>query len=363
VSSMSHLKPAGAEIELTRGGSELPSRVADNLFWLGRYVERAEGTVRLLRAVLARLADEASGSVVPELPILLAALAAHAGLEGDLVTPDLDADSAMRERAVLDFLRAHAPPRALRPTLEAAQRLASISRDQISLDTWRVLNQLEDYLPPRDAIRSLTLGEAIERMNQLVLAMAAFNGLSLENMTRGQGWRFTDIGRRLERSLFLITLFEHTMVVPRADTLGSASETRLLEALLETADSAITYRRRYLGTVQPAPVLDLLATDETNPRALVFQIRALAEHVERLPRAGGEALRTAEERTAIAALARLRMAVPAELAAVGLHGERVALADVLGQLGDELATLSNTITESYLSHAAATRALPAWAST
>lgn len=354
VSSLSLLKPAGAEIELTRGGSELPSRVADNLFWLGRYVERAEGTVRLLRAVLARLADEASGSIVPELPILLAALAGHAGLEGDLITPDLEAAPAMRERSVLDFLRAHAPPRALRPTLESAQRLASISRDQISLDTWRVLNQLEDYLPPRDAIRSLTLGDATERMNQLVLAMAAFNGLSLENMTRGQGWRFTDIGRRLERSHFLITLFQHTMVVPCAD------ETRLLEALLETADSAITYRRRYLGTVQPAPVLDLLATDETNPRALVYQIRALAEHVERLPRAGGEALRTPEERTAIAALARLRMAVPAELAAVGLHGERVALADVLGQLGDELVVLSNTITESYLSHAAATRALPAW---
>jgi uncharacterized circularly permuted ATP-grasp superfamily protein/uncharacterized alpha-E superfamily protein len=351
VSAMTLLRPAGAPIELTRGGSELPSRVADNLFWLGRYVERAEGTVRLLRSVLARLADEASGSEVPELPILLAALAAHAGLEDDLVAPDLDADPAMRERAVLDFLRAHAPPRALRPTLAAAQRLASISRDQLSLDTWRVLNQLENYLPARDAVHGLTVGDAIERMNQLVLAMAAFNGLTLENMTRGQGWRFTDLGRRLERAFFLIAVFRHTMVVPCRD------ETRLLEALLETADSAITYRRRYLGTVQPAPVLDLLATDETNPRALVFQVRALAEHVERLPRAGGEALRTAEERTAIAALARLRMAAPAELAAIGLHGERVQLRDLLRQLGEELVTLSDTITESYLSHAAATRAL------
>jgi uncharacterized alpha-E superfamily protein len=191
-------------------------------------------------------------------------------------------------------------------------------------------------------------------MNQLVLAMAAFNGLSLENMTRGQGWRFTDIGRRLERSLFLVTVFSHTMIVPCRD------ETRLLEAMLETADSAITYRRRYLGTVQPAPVLDLLATDETNPRALIYQVRALADHVERLPRAGGEALRTSEERTAIAALARLRMAVPAELAAVGLHGERVLLADLLGQLGDELVTLSDTITQNYLSHAATTRPLPGY---
>jgi len=124
VSAMTLLRPPGASIELTRGGNELPSRVADNLFWLGRYVERAEGTVRIVRAVLTRLADEASGSEVPELPILLAALAAHAGLEGDLVSPDFELDAAMRERAVLDSLRAHAPARALRPTLGSAQRLA-----------------------------------------------------------------------------------------------------------------------------------------------------------------------------------------------------------------------------------------------
>jgi uncharacterized alpha-E superfamily protein len=255
---------------------------------------------------------------------------------------------------VLDFLRAHAPDRALRPTLSSAQRLGSILRDQISLDTWRVLNQLADHLPPRGAPHGITLGDALERMNELVLGFAAFNGLSVENMTRGQGWRFTDLGRRIERALFLVTLFQTTMIAPGAD------ETRLLEALLETADCAITYRRRYLGTVQPAPVLDLLVTDETNPRALVFQLRALAEHVERLPRAGGETLRTPEERTAIAALARLRMAAPEDLAAIGLHGERVQLAAGLAELATEIVTLSNTVTESYLSHAAPTRALPGW---
>jgi uncharacterized alpha-E superfamily protein len=306
--------------------------------------------------VLARLADEASGSEVAELPTLIAALAAHVGLEEGLASSAADFDAAARERAVLDFLRAHAPARALRPTLSSAQRLASILRDQLSLDTWRVLNQLEDHLPPRNATHGVTLGDALERMNELVLGLAAFNGLSVENMTRGQGWRFTDLGRRIERALFLVTLFQETLIAPGAD------ETRLLEALLETADSAITYRRRYLGTVQPAPVLDLLVTAETNPRALVFQVRALAEHVERLPRAGGEALRTPEERTAIAALARLRMAAPEDLAAIGLHGERVQLADMLAELGNEIVALSDTITQSYLSHAATTRALPGWTS-
>ncbi len=205
-------------------------------------------------------------------------------------------------------------------------------------------------------MHGVTLGDALERMNELVLGLAAFNGLCVENMTRGQGWRFTDIGRRIERALFLITVCQETMIAPGAD------ETRVLEALLETTDSAITYRRRYLGTVQPAPVLDLIFTDETNPRSLVFQVRALAEHVERLPRAGGEALRTTEERTAIAALARLRMARPEDLAAIGLHGERVQLADILADLGNDVITLSDTITQSYLSHATTTRALPVYAS-
>jgi uncharacterized circularly permuted ATP-grasp superfamily protein/uncharacterized alpha-E superfamily protein len=351
VSAMSLLRPPGAPIELTRGGSELSSRVADNLFWLGRYVERAEGTVRVLRAVLARLADEASGSEVAELPILLDALAAHSGLEGSLAGEEIAPDIAARERAVLDFLRAHAPPRVLRATLTSAQRLASISRDQLSLDTWRILNQLEDYLPALEPRHPVSIGEALERMNQLVLAMAAFNGLTVENMTRGQGWRFTDLGRRIERGLFLVTLFQSTMIVPADD------ETRLMEAVLEIADSAITYRRRYLGTVQAAPVLDLLLTDETNPRALVFQVRALAEHVERLPRAGGEQLRTSEERSAIAALARLRLAAPDDLAARSGAGDREHLADLLEHLAIEIVSLSDTVTESYLSHAATTRAL------
>jgi uncharacterized circularly permuted ATP-grasp superfamily protein/uncharacterized alpha-E superfamily protein len=348
VSPMSLLRPPGAPIELTHGGSELPSRVADNLFWLGRHVERAEATARLLRVVIARLADEASGGSVSELPALLGALAAHAGLDGGLGDA---AEHDARARAVLDFVHAETPPRGLRATLVAAQRLTSISRDQISLDTWRVLNQLDGGVLAR--ADGATLGETLEGLNQIVLSLAAFSGLGMENMTRGQGWRFADMGRRIERALFLVTLVGTTLVAIRDD------EAPLLAALLEVTDGAITYRRRYPGTVQLAPVLDLLLTDETNPRALVFQVRALAEHVERLPRAGGEALRTTEERIAIGALAQLRLVEPGVLGEVGASGVRGRLAGLLARLAADVPALSDAVTQSYLSHAAAARPLTA----
>jgi uncharacterized circularly permuted ATP-grasp superfamily protein/uncharacterized alpha-E superfamily protein len=344
VSPVTLLRPPGPPIELRRGGSEVPSRVADNLFWLGRQVELAESTARLLRTVAARLADEASGSEVVELPVLLAVLAAHVGLEGGPPELPAGADHAARRRVVHRSLRDESAPRALRATIVAAQRLASISRDQISLDTWRVLKQLDAHLRPRGATAPM-LGETLDSLSQIVLSLAAFSGLGMENMTRGQGWRFADMGRRIERALFLVTLLRGTLIRSRDD------ETPVLEALLEIADCAITYRRRYLGAVQVAAVLDLLLTDETNPRSVVFQVQALAEHVERLPRAGGEGRRTPEERIAIGMLTRLRLVEPETLDEADAAGMRGRLAALLDDIAAEVPALSDAVTQSYLSHA------------
>jgi hypothetical protein len=121
-------------------------------------------------------------------------------------------------------------------------------------------------------------------------------------MTRGQGWRFLDMGRKLERSL-------HTIALVRL-TLGTAqgAEGPLLEALLEIADSSMTYRRRYLGSLRTAAVLDLLLADETNPRSLAFQMAALADDVEHLPRETEHPGRGPEQRLMLSALTSLRLA-------------------------------------------------------
>ena len=102
-------------------------------------------------------------------------------------------------------------------------------------------------------------------------------------MSRGHGWRFLDMGRRLERAVSLALTIDATV------TTAQPAEPLILESLLEAADSAITYRRRYLASLHAAPVLDLLLTDPTNPRSVVFQLGALLEHVVKLPHLPGRA--------------------------------------------------------------------------
>ncbi len=330
------LRPAGAPIELSRGGAELPSRVADNLFWLGRYMERVEGTARIARGVLARISDE-SAETEAVLAALFAALERHVALEAPL-----EAD----EDAFLAVLFGETPARSLRATLAAIHQLAFSLRDQMSLDTWRVLSELQQDLEDRDAPPP-SPREAAAILNRMVVRLSAWSGLSMDSMTRTLGWRFADLGRRIERSGWTATLLGACLVEAHED------EAPRLEALLEVAESAITYRRRYGGELQALPALDLLLTDETNPRSLVFQLAALDAHVAHLP-ASARAARAGEERIALGALTRARIVDVSELARVE-EGKRLRLSALLERTQDDLRAFSDALTQSYLSHAGEAR--------
>jgi uncharacterized alpha-E superfamily protein len=140
---------------------------------------------------------------------------------------------------------------------------------------------------------------------------------------------------------------------------SSEREAPLLEAILEIADSGMTYRRRYLATLQAAPVLDLLLTDDTNPRSIMFQVRAIMAHLEALPAAAGSGVQSPQQRVAIAALAELQLAEVDHLAAVDADGRRVALGDLLASLAEQLPRLSDAISSGYLTHAMVSRHLRA----
>src|SRR4029453_812151 len=116
---------------------------------------------------------------------------------------------------------------------------------------------------PEDASAQAARASAV--LDRTVLILAGFSGITQESMTRGHAWRFQDIGRRLERAVALVRLLKHTLVepVPRPAA--------LMEAVLDVADSGMTYRRRYLTTMQAGPGLDLLLHHESNPRSLAFQ--------------------------------------------------------------------------------------------
>ena len=154
----------------------------------------------------------------------------------------------------------------MRETLEELRRIASNVRDRLSIDTWRILNQLRQDFRLRHG--RMQLDDALLQLNRMITDLAAFSGMEMENMTRGHGWRFLDIGRRLERAANM------TMLLTRSLAAGIARITRCSGPLLEIADSTMTYRRRYFAQPQLAPVLDLLVADPTNARSLAFQIVA-----------------------------------------------------------------------------------------
>jgi len=195
------------------------------------------------------------------------------------------------------------------------------------------------------------LSDVLELLDAGISRLAAFSGLVAENLTRGQSLTFLNMGRRLERSLQMSSLLRCTLCTE------TRNEGSLLEALLEIADSSMTYRRRYLSMVQAAPVLDLLLADETNPRSLAYQLAALGESIDRLPRDPALPGRSTEQRLVLANLTELRLADIDTLARAEESGRRAGLVDLLSKLETDLPVLSDVIAASYFSHLQTSRHL------
>jgi len=191
-------------------------------------------------------------------------------------------------------------------------------------------------------------GDAVSVLSQVLLGLAAFHGLARENMTRAQAWRFLDIGLRLERAIYLGTLLDATLRCPDAENPS------VLEAVLEVADSSITYRSRYnLLPTLPA-VFDLVLLDDKNPRSVLFQFEQLAKHFERLPR---EREDSAGSGKAILqkALARLRNSDSRELASPKLDFPASLIGQTIQETLRDLPKLSDGIAASFFAHSTISR--------
>lgn len=342
VDPFSFLTPPGAAVRISRAGGDLSSRVADNLFWLGRYVERAESLARLARGMVARLVDQNFESSA-ELPILLTALIAQANLK-----PHEIADQT-RESLLAAILLDAKYTDGLQSTLGAIYQSASLVRDRMSIDTWRIINRLDQDFTTRPTT-TLELSELLASLDKLIVTFAAFGGLAMESMTRGLAWRFLDMGRRIERGLSMAQLCIHAMTLPQP------REGLILEALLEIADSAITYRRRYMTTLQVPLVADLLLADETNPRAVAFQLMRMQEHLGALPRLHQEIQLTPADQIILRRLTELRLADFSLLSPME-GAQRTHLRSMLETMTADLFKLSDLLSQTYLSHAGPGRQL------
>lgn len=344
------LLPRSADlIQLRRTGNNLPSRVADNLFWLGRYAERAECTARLLRGSLIRLNSESSGSAIALLKPFLQTLEAQHQLPVGRGTLLMRATAETLEAELLDLIIQPEHKGGLRGITEQLQRLGMLVRDRTSNDFWRAVSTLDDNIATAAKLPEFLIGDGIVLLNQVLLGLASLHGLATENMTRAQGWRFMDMGRRVERIIYFSCFLGNAL------RSGLADNPSALEAVLEMADSTITYRSRYNLMPHIAAVYDLVMLDETNPRSLAFQFRQLLKHYEKLPGESAAKL-SPGRRLLIESAAKLTLADPMELASSSHPPASSACARVLSHIEKTTPQLSDAMAISYFAHSSFSRA-------
>lgn len=275
--------------DLRPTGNHLPSRLADNFFWLGRYAERADATARVVRSALVRFNPEQHGRGLKLLEPLLKTLEAREQLPAAEDTPEIWQNAEAFEAELLAVILDGKKTGSLLQIADHLQRLAMAVRERTSNDMWRVLSDLNDRLARPPMGRIMFAGEALGILDETLIGLAAFHGLARENMTRGQAWRFVDVGLRIERADFLCTLLQTALHEPQPD------DPSLLEAVLEVADSSITFRSRYHLLPHIPSVVELVLLEEKNPRSVMFQVRQLMKHFSRLPQEREEAIRASRD--------------------------------------------------------------------
>jgi uncharacterized circularly permuted ATP-grasp superfamily protein/uncharacterized alpha-E superfamily protein len=312
--STATLLPAVDTVRIRRIAGVVPSRAADNLFWLGRYLERAEATLRLIRA-LGTQRDPGKGPStalhsVERIQRLLitwgATSQAARGQPGKIAAEALQAED--RYGSALSLVR-------------SAQRSATSLRERLSPDAWQVIIEMAERL-----------GHEVEDDDGVISAaeltlqeLASFAGLAQENMNRAAGWRFLEMGRRAERAINTVRFARQFAY----DEAGGED----LDVLLTLVDCQITYRSRYLVGPLLAPVRDLVVLDPYNPRSVAFQVSALNDHIAGLPALKEGGLIERPQRLAVALQATLTAGEAATLdtkSLFALEQDLLNLADAIG---------------------------------
>ena len=336
---------AGALVD---AGAGVAPRVAEDLFWLGRYTERAEGTGRLLRVADDLSEDHAARPGTPGAAALDALL--HAATQvTDLQSPEFIAgSSADTSRDLLRLLVLDADtPGSVAFAIERLVGAAHEVRDQMSLDTWMVLGRLERLLASRPDTSEMPLQHLL---GQILEGLLAFAGIVANGMIRDLTWAFLDGGIRIERALHTISLLRHTVAFERPPVIDG----QVTESVLLAADSVITHRRRTaagMGPASPSPAcLALLLLDRTNPRSVIFSLDQFATVLAQI--GDDESAQAAQD-----LVARLEEVDPEDVSA----GDRSDLVALLDHLHADATGLAATVEDKHFVRKAPQRAqLAGW---
>lgn len=282
--------PADESAHVAALHTGVPSRVAENLFWMGRYTERAEGMARLLRLTLSERLHHARRHGV----VALHELVWRYGLVA------LPASGEMLPRIPVEALiRCATHPghrQGLAETLSQLGRVGFSLRDRLSHDHWRAINRLVN---DQALSANVTLAPTLVWLDRAVAGLAALSGFSLDAMNRDAGWRFLSLGRRLERLMLLAAALDVAMgqllQSSHGEEPGAAEANCPLDWLLDLTDSSGAFRSQTTGLASWQVVSGIVLLDATNPRSLRFQVEGLQQALQRLGEDTGGAIVGLEE--------------------------------------------------------------------
>jgi len=330
----------------------LPSRVADNLFWLGRYSERTEGTARSMRIIIdgmtAQREATAGYSLLPFFQLLLPRqeVAPLHGQNGKT----MDVDLAMQ--LLVKALRDRRNPSSLVSNIANLQRVASNAKERLSAQLWQQIQRLGEFQRVAGTQRPVFDEETMRLLEETLESLSGLCGLANENMTRGEAWSFLELGRRLERTDFTARLLKESLERRLFD------EEEVVRQVLLCADSGMSYRRRYLNHLHCLGLLDLLLVDRANPRSVAFQLDRIGDVFRELPRPSDAIPHPRDlDRLLLRLTSHIGLANLDELLQTDNSGFRHQMAIFLSRLLEGTTAIGTEIEHRYFAHAAPLQAL------
>jgi uncharacterized alpha-E superfamily protein len=332
----------------------LPSHTAENLFWVGRYTERVIYNARLQRTVMQRMLqsnkpfngdDESTEAVL--LQTLTQCTYTFPGFFEDNDPEKRKEMYAKPWTELTDVLYNEKRNGSLSHNLSLLKNAVYSVRNFWALDTWRVLRQMEEEWNKAKADTHADHLRMISSIDALNTSMFAFLGMNRESVRREQGWNIMDLGRKLEQSLYIITLLRSVFQKKQEEQV----EHELLESVMIAGQSLITYRYTYRDHLQLPLALELLMLDTNYPKSLAYLVKKIKRYVSLLPKEGKEIPLSDKQRNIQEADSLLKLADTVALTKYDPDSkEYVALTNFLDKLYSLIADTSMLISKTYFKH-------------
>jgi len=338
-------------VHIHQQNTTISSRYAENLFWVGRYAERAKLSARLLKIVIQKYNETQLSKRKSDKKLLYNLFCAltqftmtYPGFIGDGSKARLQKP----EKELLAVAVDSSKSGSIASVVQYLMRAVYAIRNCWSADTWRVLDQMEDYWKMLPQLPELNLRNVYMALDQLITHLAAFAGFNKEILNRKYELPLFELGKRIERALLSISLSRSTLTLVES----SEVEHGLLETVLACQESLNTYRFKYHSYLHLQTVLDLLLLDGTHPSSLLYQLQVIQNHLKSLPKLHYSSKLNEEEKLVLEALSILQLSDTQLLASHSSKSFiREDLEALLSKIAGLLAGTSTAIVSRYFSHA------------